>query len=78
MYLYTCYTRSIKHSLIENAYYAIGFTKRGSDDRLVTYVIVFLAEGVPGGGNAIEVGLQGAIGFVRIATADRINDAICC
>jgi hypothetical protein len=33
-----------------------------------------LAESVPGGGNAVEVGLQRAIGFIRIAAADRIND----
>ena len=29
---------------------------------------------MPGGGNAIEVGLQGAIGLVRVMAADRINN----
>ena len=33
-----------------------------------------LAESVPGGRNAVEVGLERAIGLIRIAAADRIDD----
>lgn len=33
-----------------------------------------LTEGVPGSRDAVEMRLQRAIGFVRIMTADRVND----
>ncbi|ETJ31748.1 hypothetical protein Q604_UNBC13770G0001, partial [human gut metagenome] len=63
------YTRSIKQHPIQKAYNAICFTK------VALFLFVGgLTESVPGSRDAVEMRLQRTIGFVRIMTADRIND----